>query len=86
MLGIQWLKSFGPIQYDFNTLSMRFKVQDLDVCLRGLQGSTIHVVSKNQMSKLSKASSKGVLIMLISESSLLQLELPILSNTLDQQQ
>ena len=47
VLGIQWLKSLGPIQWDFNTLSMRFKVQDLDVCLRGLQGGTIHVTSKN---------------------------------------
>ena len=86
VLGIQWLKSLGPIQWDFNTLSMRFKVQDLDVCFRGLQGGAIHVASKNQMSKLSKASSKGVLTMLISESSLLQLELPTLSDTLDQQQ
>ena len=83
VLGIQWLKTLGPIVWDFSTLTMQFAVNGETITLKRLKGGTIHVASKKQLSKLTKTASKNIFTMLLTEHSLLQLELMPLSKNLD---
>ena len=58
MLGVQWLKTLGLITWDFNTLSMKFRLEGRKVTLKGLHGGAIRFVSKKQMAKLTKVGGK----------------------------
>ena len=53
VLGVQWLQTLGPITWDFNALIMRFTLKDSVVTLQGIQGGTVQMASKKQLSKLS---------------------------------
>jgi hypothetical protein len=40
ILGVQWLKSLGPIAWDFVALSMAYLRQGCSVCLHGCDGAS----------------------------------------------
>lgn len=44
VLGIQWLKTLGPIQWDFTKLTMQFKVGGQELCLQGAPQSKLRVL------------------------------------------
>ena len=46
VLGIQWLKTLGPIMWNFETLTMQFQTGNNMVLLKGLQGGTIALATK----------------------------------------
>ena len=49
VLGVQWLKTLGPIIWNFHTLTMQFRVDEVDVNLKGLKGGAILMASKKQL-------------------------------------
>jgi hypothetical protein len=48
ILDVQWLKSLGPIVWDFTTLSMAFLRNGRSVCLHGCGGSPNTLCSVSQ--------------------------------------
>jgi hypothetical protein len=48
ILGVQWLKSLGPIVWDFATLSMAFLRHGRSVCLQGCGGGHSALFSVSQ--------------------------------------
>ena len=62
VLGIQWLKSLGPITWDFETLKMQFQLQHQMVTLKGLVGGAIHIASKKQVAKMSFVGGKVLVL------------------------
>ena len=77
------MKTLGSITWDFNSLRMQFLSEGKDTTLSGLKGRAIQVASKRQISRLTKDVGKGVLSMMLTESTFLQLELLPLSKDLD---
>ena len=71
MLGVQWLQTLGPIVWDFRALSMRFKWNQQQFKLEGIQGGAIHFAFKKQLAKL--PCNKGTNTLLLSEDSFLHL-------------
>lgn len=41
VLGVQWLAQWGPITWDFQKLTMLFKMGDKKVLLHGLQSGSV---------------------------------------------
>ena len=72
VLGVQWLKTLGPIMWDFNKLSMQFSIQGQDVKWSGLQGGTVQYASKGQFSKLTASVHKGTCTLLLIGTPTLQ--------------
>ena len=76
VLGIQWLRTLGPIIWDFSALSMQFDYQGQKITLRGLQSGVIHYASKKQLSRMSVSAYKGTGTLLFArEPSLYAIEL-----------
>ena len=72
ILGIQWLKSLGPITWDFDTLQMQFQIDQQKMTLFGVPDGTIELASKKQLAKMSKAVDRGTCTMLMTVQSSLQ--------------
>ena len=51
VLGVHWLRTLGPIIWDFSALTMQFSLNDQLIILQGIQGGTIQLVSEKQLSK-----------------------------------
>lgn len=54
VLGIQWLRTLGSIQWDFNKLEMWFTFQGQKVCLKGNSQPKLKVMDKAPSSKMLK--------------------------------
>lgn len=51
VLGIQWLRTFGPILWDFEKLLMSFKINGIEVQLKGATEQPLQLVDSNTMAK-----------------------------------
>lgn len=49
MLGIQWLKTLGPIAIDYTTLSMQFQWNGNHVVIEGINDSTLEAITSSQL-------------------------------------
>ncbi|KAL0295287.1 UNVERIFIED_CONTAM: Transposon Tf2-12 polyprotein [Sesamum angustifolium] len=52
VLGVQWLVTLGDLNWNFHQLQMEFHVGDKKVSLRGMQPSSVKVMSKGKMRKI----------------------------------
>ena len=63
MLGAQWLRTLGPILWNFESMEMGFKVGDKEVWLIGLGHSEVkHIGSIGVHKALKKSEGKGMLL------------------------
>lgn len=53
MLGVQWLKLLGPINWDFTNMTMQFVVQGNELTLKGLNFEEISVEATDKQLKSS---------------------------------
>ena len=72
VLGIQWLKTLGPIVWDFQALTMQFKVNGRQVILHGLQWGAIFMATKKQVSKMNYTSGKSLYSLVLTKQPPLQ--------------
>ena len=61
VLGAQWLRTLGPILWDFVELWMQFSINDTKHTLRGLQTGSLSFISSHHMENILKKSSHGVI-------------------------
>ena len=61
VLGVEWLRTLGPITMDFEELYMNFKQKDNTHTLHGLQAGTPSIINSHQMEKLLKKGHHGVI-------------------------
>ncbi|KAK4382273.1 Retrovirus-related Pol polyprotein from transposon [Sesamum angolense] len=52
VLGVQWLVTLGDLNWNFHQLQIEFHVGDKKVSLRGMQPSSVKVMSKGKMHKI----------------------------------
>ena len=64
VLGTQWLRTIGPILWDFAELWMQFSINGTKHTLRGLQPGSLNLIHSHQMENLLKKSSHGVIAQL----------------------
>jgi hypothetical protein len=67
VLGVQWLRTLGPIVWDFLQLTMSFSWKGISVLLRGLQPTAL---SWEENSNFFKSSNKWVVLQLIEGTSI----------------
>ena len=84
LLDIQWLKTLGPITWDFQTLKMQFQHQNTVIILKGLKRGTIQLASKKQLARMYSATGKGTCTLLLTEQPTLQLEIVMKNKELTQ--
>ena len=56
VLGVQWLRTLGPIVWDFAALTMHFTMGTQNVTLQGMAAESVHIATKKQASKFTQAS------------------------------
>ena len=61
VLGVEWLRTLGPIKMDFQELYMKFKKNDHMHTLRGLQAGALSIISSHLMENLLKKGHLGVI-------------------------
>ena len=61
VLGVEWLRTLGPITMDFQELYMSFKQNNSTHTLRGLQAGAPSLISSHRMEKLLKEGHHGVI-------------------------
>nr|GEX18039.1 hypothetical protein [Tanacetum cinerariifolium] len=49
VLGVQWLKTLGPIEFDFNNLTMRFHIAGSHHKLHGLKASELSTLKSHEL-------------------------------------
>ena len=59
--GTQWLRTLGPILWDFAELWMQFSVNGNKHTFNGLQPSSLSIIISHCMEKLLKMNSYGVI-------------------------
>lgn len=64
VLGAQWLRTLGPILWDFAELWMQFSAEGHQHTLKGLQPGSLSIISSHRMEKLLKKNSHGVIAQL----------------------
>jgi hypothetical protein len=65
ILGIQWLRTLGPILWDFTQLEMRFRYEGTGCTLCGLRQGSRMSWEEGDSFKLSKLERKGILLYLM---------------------
>ncbi|KAI9182262.1 hypothetical protein LWI28_023696 [Acer negundo] len=69
VLGTQWLRTLGPIWWDFAKLQMKFKVAEADVILQGESCPADQIVGELKFIKEARKGYKGMLFQLFSLDS-----------------
>ena len=83
ILGTQWLRTLGPILWDFAELWMHLSINSTRHTLRGLQLGSLSLISSHCMEKILKKISHGV----IAQLHFIQMQpLVVSTNPLDLQQ
>lgn len=54
VLGVQWLKSLGPVQTDYNTLTMKFIYDGTLIELKGDSDVPLTAISPPQLRRLTQ--------------------------------
>ncbi|XP_026452183.1 uncharacterized protein LOC113352590 [Papaver somniferum] len=62
VLGVQWLRTLGPIEWDFARLSMQFTVNGKTVSLLGNNHSSVMILEQKSMQRLLQHANHGVFI------------------------
>ncbi|XP_026445458.1 uncharacterized protein LOC113346084 [Papaver somniferum] len=62
VLGVQWLRTLGPIEWDFARLSMQFTVNGKTVSLLGNNHSSVMIFEQKSMQRLLQHANHGVFI------------------------
>lgn len=65
VLGVQWLKTLGSIQWDFTKMSMSFKLGKDDVVLQGVSTGTIDVLMGDKWLKPDFVNGQGWFLQLL---------------------
>ena len=61
VFGAQWLRTLGPILWDFAELSMQFSINAQKHTLRGLQPGSLSIISSHCVEMILKKNSHGVI-------------------------
>ncbi|KAI9159660.1 hypothetical protein LWI28_000697 [Acer negundo] len=61
VMGTQWLRTLGPIQWDFSKLHMTFFLNDRKVTLQGLNSSENRIINSLKMQKATKKQ-EGIIV------------------------
>ena len=61
VLGAQWLRTLGPMLWDFAEIWMQFSPDGNKHTLKGLQPRSLSIISSHRMEKFLKKSSHGVI-------------------------
>lgn len=72
VLGVQWLKSLGPVLTNYNTLSMQFFYQGRIVELKGDQDGALNLITPSQFRRILKTQAWGLychITLLLEDSS-----------------
>ena len=77
ILGTQWLRTLGPILWDFVELWMHFLVNGKKHTLNGLQPRSLSIISSHWMEIILKKNSNGV----ITQLHFIQMQPLVVSNT-----
>ena len=64
VLGTQWLRTLGPILWDFVELWMQFSPDGHNHTLKGLQPGSLNIISSHRMENILKKNSHGVIAQL----------------------
>ena len=67
ILNIQWLRTLGPITWDFQTLKMQFQYKNIVIILYGLKGGAVQLASKKQLARMYQVNGKGTCTILLTE-------------------
>ena len=67
VLGIQWLRTLGPILWDFLNLTMQFVYEERTYLLEGLASNMNFSVEDDESFKLNSSENKGVLLQLLGD-------------------
>ena len=61
MLGVDWLRTLGPILMDFKDLTMQFNQEGHQYKFQGITASSPEIISSHRMEKLLKKGHSGVI-------------------------
>jgi hypothetical protein len=67
VLGIQWLRTLGPILWDFLNFTMQFVYKERTCLQEGLADNLNFSVEDDESFKLNKGENKGVLLQLLND-------------------
>ncbi|KAA8534845.1 hypothetical protein F0562_029939 [Nyssa sinensis] len=65
VLGVQWLKTLGPILWDFSRLSMAFTFNGSNITLQGLNPTAMSLMEGEEFGKAAKTAKRGMVLHLI---------------------
>ena len=66
VLGVQWLRSLGPIIWDFTTLTMQFTVDNQKMTLHGIVAGGVSMATKKQSAKYGTSATSTCTLLLTS--------------------
>ncbi|CAN0904661.1 Retrovirus-related Pol polyprotein from transposon 17.6 [Linum grandiflorum] len=69
ILGVQWLRELGPIQWDFNNLTMEFGWQDHWIKLQGQRTPESRLVDEHEVLREVKRKGEGYILYLLDSNS-----------------
>ncbi|XP_026378016.1 uncharacterized protein LOC113272389 [Papaver somniferum] len=66
VLGVHWLRTLGPITWDFSKLTMHFQNQDKEVFLQGTNSASIRLLDATPMQQLLSKESYAIFLQITS--------------------
>lgn len=68
VLGAAWLKTLGDILWNFDTMKMKFTVENQEVCLQGEVSAEVKAIGCKAMTRLLRKEKEAMLIQIQSTS------------------